>query len=107
MFKDLRSLGRRPLAGALARLLRLKGFAWLATQPNQQMHAALAGTKFTMVPGPPWWWAVPPHMWPEGLAEKLTSDQARSRAHALRAAMDGGDARQRAPIRAGQPECPL
>ena len=35
------ALGSRPLQGALAGLLRLKGFAWLATQRNRQMNAAL------------------------------------------------------------------
>ena len=39
------ALGSRPRPGALAGLLRLKGFAWLATQPRQQAHAALAGTR--------------------------------------------------------------
>ena len=48
------ALGRRPLQGALAGLLRLKGFAWLATQPNYQMTAALAGTEFTLTHGAPW-----------------------------------------------------
>ena len=57
----------RPRPGALAGLLRLKGFAWLATQPNQQAHAALAGTQFTMSPGPPWWAAIPRRVWPPEL----------------------------------------
>ena len=68
------ALGRRPREGALGALLRLKGFAWLATRPDQQVHAALAGTQFTMVPGPPWLAAVPRHMWPEGLAEQLQAE---------------------------------
>ena len=63
------ALGSRPLPGALGGLLRLKGFAWLATRRSQQMHAALAGTQFTMAPGPPWWAAVPRKLWPAGLAE--------------------------------------
>ncbi len=48
------ALGSRPRLGALAGLLRLKGFAWLATRPTQQAHAALAGTTFSMSPGAPW-----------------------------------------------------
>ena len=48
------ALGSRLRPGALGRLLRLKGVAWLATQYHQQMHAALAGTQFSMSPGPPW-----------------------------------------------------
>ena len=68
------ALGRRPREGALGALLRLKGFAWLATRPDQQVLAALAGTQFTMVPGPLWLAAVPRHMWPEGLAEQLQAE---------------------------------
>ena len=69
------ALGGRPRKGALAALLRLKGFAWLATRPDQQAHAALAGTQFTMTPGPPWWAAVPRQHWPEGLAEDFQAEE--------------------------------
>ena len=48
------ALGSRPRPGALARLLRLKGVVWLATQREAQAHAALAGTQFTVSPGPLW-----------------------------------------------------
>lgn len=48
------ALAPRGRPGALGRLLRLKGVAWLATQYHQQMHAALAGTQFSMSAGPPW-----------------------------------------------------
>ena len=41
------ALGCRPRPGALEGLLRLKGFAWLATRPSQQAHLALAGTQVT------------------------------------------------------------
>ena len=68
------ALGCRPRPGALGALLRLKGFAWLATRPSQQAHAALAGTQFTMAPGPPWWAAIPRTRWPEGLADELQHD---------------------------------
>ena len=69
------TLGSRPLLGALAGLLRLKGFAWLATWRSKQAHAALAGTQFTMTPGNPWWAAIPRQQWPEGLAEELQKAQ--------------------------------
>eukprot|EP00966_Prymnesium_polylepis_P044705 1035465-Prymnesium_polylepis.1 len=69
------ALGSRPRSGALAGLLRLKGFAWLATRPSQQAHAALAGTQFTMSPGPPWWAAIPRRMWPDGLAEQFQAEE--------------------------------
>ena len=36
------------------RLLRFKGAAWLATRHYSQAHAALAGTQFSMTPGPGW-----------------------------------------------------
>ena len=73
------ALGSHPRPGALGHLLRLKGFCWLATRNRQQGHVALAGTQFTLAPGPPWWAAVPRHMWPEGLAEELLRDQVRFR----------------------------
>ena len=68
------ALGSRPRLGALAGLLRLKGFAWLATRPSQQAHAALAGTQFTMSPGPPWWAAIPRKQWPDELEYEMTQD---------------------------------
>ena len=69
------TFGSRPLLGALAGLLRLKGFAWLATWRGKQAHAALAGTQFTMTPGNPWWAAIPRQQWPAGLAEELQQAQ--------------------------------
>ena len=62
----------RPRPGALAGLLRLKGFAWLATEPIQQMQLALAGTRFTVVAGAPWWVAIPREEWPEDVQHELT-----------------------------------
>ena len=61
----------RPRAGPLARLLRLKGIAWLATRHEQQASLALAGTQFELTPGPPWWAALPREEWPEGLQEDI------------------------------------
>ena len=31
---------------------------WLATRHDSQAHAALAGTQFTLAPGPRWWAAT-------------------------------------------------
>ena len=76
------ALGSRPRSGALAGLLRLKGFAWLATRPNQQAHAALAGTQFTMSPGPPWMAAIPREQWPKELEEEIQKDLRASEAEA-------------------------
>ena len=61
----------RPREEALARLLRLKGIAWLATRHEQQASLALAGTQFELTPGPPWWAALPREEWPEGLQEDI------------------------------------
>ena len=82
------ALGRRPRTGALAGLLRLKGYAWLATRPDLQAHAALAGTQFTMTPGPPWWAAIPRRMWPEGLAEEIQMAEEEQMAEEVHAADD-------------------
>jgi G3E family GTPase len=65
------ALGSRPRPGALARLVRLKGIAWIATRHMQQAHAALAGTQFSLAPGPPWWDALARDLWPEGLEEDI------------------------------------
>ena len=61
----------RPRPGALANLLRLKGIAWIATRHSQQAHAALAGTQFSLDPGPPWWDAIPRELWPETLEDDI------------------------------------
>lgn len=69
------ALGSRPRPGALAGLLRLKGFAWLASWPGQQATLALAGTMFTMTPGPLWVAAkaamTARHTWPEDVKARI------------------------------------
>jgi G3E family GTPase len=77
------ALGDRPRPGALGQLLRLKGFVWLATQPSQQGHAALAGTQFTMAPGPRWMAAMAREQWPEGMAEAIQAEQTKRVADGL------------------------
>ena len=67
-------LGTRPRPGALASLLRLKGIAWHGDVPNQQVQMALAGTEFTISPGPPWWSADASNSWPSGLEEQFVED---------------------------------
>jgi G3E family GTPase len=68
------ALGSRPRSGALAGLLRLKGFAWLATRPRQQAEVAIAGTQFTMSPGDKWKAAVQHHFWPDEVEEEMRQD---------------------------------
>lgn len=65
------TLAVRPRPGSLARLLRLKGILWLATRHGQQASAALAGTQFSLTPGPPWWASIDRAEWPEGLEEAI------------------------------------
>ena len=65
------ALASQPRRGALSRLLRLKGFAWLATRNKRQVNLALAGTQFGVSPGPPWWAFMPREHWPEGLEESI------------------------------------
>lgn len=57
--------------GALSSVVRLKGFAWIATHPEQQAILAFAGRSFKLTPGAPWWAAIERSMWPEGLAEAI------------------------------------
>ena len=63
-----------PRAGALSQLLRVKGFAWLATWTSRQGVMALAGTQFTLTPGQPWWASVRREHWPAGLADEIEKD---------------------------------
>ena len=48
------ALGARPRAGCLSKLLRVKGFAWIAPWSLRQGVVALAGTQLTVTPGPVW-----------------------------------------------------
>ncbi|KAJ1616933.1 cobalamin synthesis protein cobW C-terminal domain-containing protein [Pavlovales sp. CCMP2436] len=57
--------------GALGVLVRAKGVAWLASRHARQATLALAGRRFSMEPGPPWWDAIDREAWPEGLAGDL------------------------------------
>ena len=65
------ALGCQQRSGALSRLLRLKGFAWLATRNKQQINLHLAGTQFSVSPGPHWWASTGREHWPEGLEESI------------------------------------
>ena len=53
------------------RLLRAKGFVWLATRPDLQGDFSLAGNQYTLVPGNPWWATIDKEHWPVGLAEAM------------------------------------
>ena len=68
------ALGSRPREGALAGLLRLKGFAWLPTRPKQRAIIQVAGTIFTCVAGPPWVAAIPRKHWSQELVRKIQKD---------------------------------
>ena len=48
---------------------------WLATQPVQKGLAALAGTQFSMDPGPRWIATVPREQWPKGTAATIQAEQ--------------------------------
>ena len=54
-------------SGSLRDVVRMKGFAWLATRPEQQAILAFAGRTFKVSPGSPWWAAIERSSWPEGL----------------------------------------
>ena len=79
------ALGRRPRPGALSRLLRLKGIAWLATRRHEQTVAALAGTQFSLSPGEPWDGAP----WDGAGGESHTAGQAPGGADSSRDASGG------------------
>ncbi len=54
-----------------SKLLRAKGFVWLATHHDAQGVFAHAGQSCTLVPGPLWWATVEKDQWPEGLEEAI------------------------------------
>ena len=66
------ALGNQTRPESLKGLLRLKGFAWLATRNQMQVNLALAGTQFRVSPGTPWWAFLGKERWPsEGLDESI------------------------------------
>ena len=68
------ALGGRPRAGCLRRLLRVKGFAWLAPWSSRQGVLALAGTQFSVTPGPAWLATVKPFKWQRPLAAEIMQE---------------------------------
>jgi G3E family GTPase len=65
------ALGCQQRSGDLSHLLRLKSFAWFATRNKRQIILALAGTQFSVSPGPPWWAFLGRERWPDGLEESI------------------------------------
>ena len=64
-------ISSRTGADPLASVVRAKGFAWLATRPDQQGVLAFAGRAFSLSPGAPWWAVIEREAWPEGLAAAI------------------------------------
>ena len=54
-------------------VVRAKGPLWLASKLGNAMQgvASLAGRRFTVMPGAPWWASVDRREWPKGLAADL------------------------------------
>ena len=63
-----------PWAGALGKLLRVKGIAWLAPWSSRQGVVALAGTQLTVTPGQAWWASVKREHWPKQLSEGIENE---------------------------------
>jgi G3E family GTPase len=57
--------------GALGTIVRLKGFAWIATRSEQQTVVAFAGRQFKVQSGAPWWAMIDQSEWPAGLKEAI------------------------------------
>jgi G3E family GTPase len=53
------------------RILRAKGFVWLATRPDMQGDFSLAGNHYVLLPGNPWWATIDKSDWPEGLEQAI------------------------------------
>ena len=59
-------------------IIRMKGIAWLANDPNNQCTVSYTASGcrsvagcFEVTQGSPWWAAVPREDWPEGLSEAI------------------------------------
>lgn len=57
--------------GDLEVVIRMKGFAWVATHMEQQGVVAFAGRSFRLTPGPPWWANIDREAWPAGLSDAI------------------------------------
>jgi G3E family GTPase/thiol-disulfide isomerase/thioredoxin len=64
-----------PGGAALRRAIRAKGIVWLASRQGQvqQGFASLAGHRFTIDAGAPWWAAIPRSKWPDGVEKMVES----------------------------------
>ena len=51
------------------RIIRSKGFFWLASRPRECMVWSQAGGLFSLTPGGPWWADTPKSQWPEEESE--------------------------------------
>jgi G3E family GTPase len=56
---------------SLPGVLRAKGFCWIATRPGFVAVLSFVGSLRDMSQGQPWWAAIEPDLWPEGLSEDL------------------------------------
>ena len=61
-----------PLMG---RVLRAKGFAWLASRPRWKALLQTAGTQASFSPAGPWWALVPEEQWPTTAAARRRIEQ--------------------------------
>jgi G3E family GTPase len=58
---------------SLPGVVRAKGFCWIATRPRFVAVLSFVGSLRDMSQGQPWWAAMEPDLWPEGLSEDLRS----------------------------------
>lgn len=54
-----------------SRILRAKGFVWLANCPQLQGEFSLAGNHYSLLPGNPWWADIDKSHWPDGLERTI------------------------------------
>ena len=54
-----------------SKVIRAKGFIWLATCSQLQGDFSLAGNHFSLLPGNPWWAEICKSHWPESLEESI------------------------------------
>ncbi|MEM7306256.1 MAG: GTP-binding protein [Planctomycetota bacterium] len=52
----------------MRRVLRSKGFVWIASRPRWRALVQTAGTQATILPAGPWWALIPEDEWPTGEA---------------------------------------
>ena len=72
LFNTLETLVKDPTSlSPTSKVLRSKGFVWLASCTDLQGELSLAGQNYSLLPGNPWWAAIDKADWPTNLERDI------------------------------------